>query len=117
MNATRARELLTQRRSDLERIAQVTIEQGSSSLTDSVKDSGDLATDALERELDMSVRETAEAGVEDIDRAIARLEEGVYGICPVCKEEIPDERLEARPEAEYCVDHQPAAGPLTEDAL
>jgi DnaK suppressor protein len=119
MDADRARQLLRDRRSELERIARAATEQGSldqaqsESAGSSVVDQhpGDIATDTLERELDLSVRETAEAGVVDVDRALLRVDDGTYGICPVCKEPIPDERLEARPEAEYCVTHQPSAVP------
>lgn len=35
-------------------------------------------------------------------RALARLEEGRYGVCPACGEQIPVERLEAIPTAERC---------------
>ena len=121
MGPDRARELLEKRRSDLEDIVRVATEQGS--LDEAQSDSagetagydqhpGDIATDTLERELDLSVRESAQASLEDVDRAVHRLENGTYGICPVCDEPIPDERLEAKPEAEFCVKHQPSAGPV-----
>ncbi|SHG90592.1 TraR/DksA family transcriptional regulator [Marivita hallyeonensis] len=37
-----------------------------------------------------------------IDAALARIEEGTYGICPKCGETISDERLVAVPEAALC---------------
>ncbi len=40
---------------------------------------------------------------EDVDAALARIEEGNYGICEGCGREIPIERLEARPTARLCV--------------
>jgi RNA polymerase-binding transcription factor DksA len=43
---------------------------------------------------------------ERVREALARLEQGSYGRCVDCGRELPDERLEARPEAERCVDCQ-----------
>jgi RNA polymerase-binding protein DksA len=120
MNADRARELLEARRIDLEGIVRAATEQGSldQSQTDSTGEAtvvdqhpADIATDTLERELDLSVRESAEAGLQDVERALKRIEKGTYGICPVCDAPIPEERLEAKPEAEFCVEHQPSALP------
>lgn len=37
-----------------------------------------------------------------IDAALARIEDGSYGICPKCGEAISDERLDAVPEAALC---------------
>ena len=37
-----------------------------------------------------------------IDAALARIEEGSYGICPKCGETISDKRLVAVPEAALC---------------
>ncbi|MGI9400479.1 MAG: TraR/DksA family transcriptional regulator [Rhizobiaceae bacterium] len=38
-----------------------------------------------------------------IDMALRRLEEGEYGYCAECGEEIPDARLEIDPMAERCI--------------
>ena len=38
--------------------------------------------------------------------ALQRLDAGTYGQCIDCGRELPDERLEARPEAERCVECQ-----------
>jgi RNA polymerase-binding transcription factor DksA len=43
---------------------------------------------------------------ERVIEALARLEAGSYGRCLDCGRELPDERLEARPEAARCVDCQ-----------
>ena len=39
----------------------------------------------------------------DIDAALARMDEGTYGKCENCGQDIPFERLEARPTATLCV--------------
>lgn len=40
---------------------------------------------------------------KEIDAALARMDEGIYGKCENCGQEIPFERLEARPTATLCV--------------
>lgn len=67
---------------------------------------GDIGTETFEREKDLSIVESMRAGVEDIDRALHRLEEGTYGTCEVCGRAISDERLEAVPATRFCMDHQ-----------
>lgn len=44
------------------------------------------------------------AELAEIDGALRRLEEGRYGICDECDEEIPIERLKLMPAALLCVD-------------
>lgn len=39
-----------------------------------------------------------------IDHALAKFEDGTYGICELTGEEIPVERLRARPEAQYTIE-------------
>ena len=41
--------------------------------------------------------------IRNIDEALTRLEEGEYGICEDCEEEIPLGRLKAMPFARLCV--------------
>lgn len=55
------------------------------------------------RELDMTLEEQARESLEEIDRALARMDAGTYGTCSRCGAQIPDERLGAMPEAELCV--------------
>ena len=51
---------------------------------------------ALETE---AVEELAE-----IDAALQRIEDGTYGVCVSCGEEISEQRLEVRPESFECVE-------------
>jgi DnaK suppressor protein len=66
----------------------------------------DAASDAFEREKEFSILEQVEAELIEVDRALARLDEGTYGRCDACGGEIPDERLESVPAARFCVRHQ-----------
>ena len=43
------------------------------------------------------------AKLADVERALAKLDDGTYGLCDRCGAVIPEERLEARPWAVLCV--------------
>jgi DnaK suppressor protein len=66
----------------------------------------DLGTETFEREKDLSLLESTDEQLRDIDRAFARIEDGSYGTCEVCGQPLDDERLRARPAARFCVEHQ-----------
>jgi len=66
----------------------------------------DTATETYDRELDYSLEENSEHVLAEIDAALKRIEDGTYGICTNRGEEIPVERLEARPYATLCIDCQ-----------
>jgi RNA polymerase-binding protein DksA len=67
---------------------------------------GDMATVTFDRELDEGLEEGAQQTLAQIDRAIAKLDDGTYGQCERCGKEIPEERLRARPWAILCIDDQ-----------
>ncbi|MHB1016917.1 MAG: TraR/DksA family transcriptional regulator [Coriobacteriia bacterium] len=58
------------------------------------------------RELDMTLEERARESLARIDRALARIADGTYGVCVRCGKQIAAERLEAMPEAELCISCQ-----------
>jgi RNA polymerase-binding transcription factor DksA len=64
----------------------------------------DSATDTFMRELDGGLEENAEHLLDEVDAALARLDDGTYGTCAACGQRIPDERLEAVPWASLCLD-------------
>ncbi len=66
----------------------------------------DTASITFERELGSGLEEGAQHALARIDRALARIDEGTYGICERCGEPIGRERLEARPSAMLCIDDQ-----------
>ena len=51
-------------------------------------------------------RRTRSRCSQQIDAALARIEAGTYGICERGDKPIAEERLEARPWATLCIDHQ-----------
>ena len=66
----------------------------------------DTATETYDRELDYTLEDNAEHVLAEIDAALKRIEDGTYGICTNRGEQIPLERLEARPYATLCIDCQ-----------
>jgi DnaK suppressor protein len=69
----------------------------------------DIGTEVFEQEKDLSIAEQIGAELADVERALKRVDEGTYGVCEACGREIDPERLEARPEARFCVDDQALA--------
>jgi RNA polymerase-binding protein DksA len=70
----------------------------------------DTASLTFERELDQGLEEGAQQTLKLIDAAIARLDDGTFGVCERCGKPIADERLLARPWATLCIDDQRSAG-------
>ncbi|GAM11803.1 RNA polymerase-binding transcription factor DksA [Geobacter sp. OR-1] len=63
----------------------------------------DQASSERDRELGMLLGDREREKLANIDEALMRLEEGEYGICEECEEEIPLGRLKALPFARHCV--------------
>jgi DnaK suppressor protein len=63
----------------------------------------DQASSERDRELGMLLGDREREKLVSIDEAILRLEEGEYGICEECEEEIPLGRLKVLPFARHCV--------------
>ncbi len=81
---------------------------------------------AADRELMIHTLDRESLRLREIRAALARIEEGTYGICLGCEEPIPKKRLDAVPWAAYCVRCQEAvdaqraaetAGPIIESLL
>ena len=58
---------------------------------------------SVERERDLALSATANQTVDDIERALAKMDDGTYGLCITCGDRIPVARLEVIPWAEQCV--------------
>jgi DnaK suppressor protein len=63
----------------------------------------DQASNERDRELLLLLGDREREKIRNIDEALARLNEGEYGICEDCEEEIPLGRLKAMPFARLCV--------------
>jgi DnaK suppressor protein len=97
------RDLLQEERADLiSKLAELNGSEGSGITYDSnFADSSQVTAERSEAEaLVASLSET----LEDVERALGKLEEGTYGRCESCGNEINPVRLEAMPAARYCID-------------
>jgi DnaK suppressor protein len=65
---------------------------------------GDGTTEAVERINTTAAARSLAASVAEVDRALAKLDEGTYGRCDDCGRPIPEERLEAVPWTSLCVE-------------
>lgn len=63
----------------------------------------DLGTDSYEQEFTLDLMDSERKIITEIDQALDRIEQGIYGICQVGGEPIPRPRLEAIPWARCCV--------------
>lgn len=68
---------------------------------ESFADAGAVTAERTER---LGLVETLKSQLDEVDRALRRIQDGTYGSCAECGEEIPPARLEARPESALCVD-------------
>lgn len=67
-------------------------------------DLADVSSNAYNRELLLNLSEAQHRKMQDIDAALARLDEGEYGVCANCGEDISPRRMEVRPFSRYCID-------------
>jgi DnaK suppressor protein len=67
------------------------------------EEGGEGGTSNVDRELDLVLSAQARAAAAEIDRALAKIESGHYGLCEQCGLPIPDARLQALPQASLCV--------------
>jgi DnaK suppressor protein len=76
-------------------------------LTDAVRDAGDdtadAGTKAFEREHELALTQNARHLLDQGERALARIDEGTYGVCESCGKPIGKARLLAFPRATLCV--------------
>lgn len=101
-------------REDLEtdRAGQMVVldEHGADPHSDEVKDLGvsssgfsDAGAQAEARNDVLRAIETARTRVRQIDRALTQMDDGTYGTCVDCGDQIPEARLEVRPLSVRCV--------------
>jgi RNA polymerase-binding protein DksA len=110
MNTDHFRDILMEERGRVSAAVTHLHEDNSRSLEDETEEEtydnhlADSATATLNREIDYTLEENAEHVLTAIDEALQRLDEGTYGTCGRCGKQIAEERLEALPYANRCID-------------
>jgi len=70
---------------------------------DSFPDPIDRAMSESNRSIELRKRDRERKLIQKIKKAIRRTEDGSYGVCDECGEEISESRLKARPETILCI--------------
>src|SRR5207244_11694464 len=69
-------------------------------------DTYDLASDARDREINVILTDRDRDKRQAIDDALARIEDGSYGVCESCESDVAEGRLEALPFTRLCISCQ-----------
>ena len=78
-----------------------------SGMTDPVEnfpDPTDRASMEAERNFELRIRDRERKLIGKIKDALERIEDGTFGVCDECGEDISEERLKARPVTTLCID-------------
>jgi DnaK suppressor protein len=97
------KKLLAQRLNELLDEANKTV-SGMTDQEDNFPDPTDRATLESDRNFTLRIRDRERRLIGKINEALERLEEGTFGICESCGEDISEERLKARPVTTLCID-------------
>ena len=68
------------------------------------KDLADVASDDIDRKMIEAIGAQELKRLRMIESALARIQQGKYGVCIKCGKKIPRERLEAIPYAAMCIE-------------
>jgi RNA polymerase-binding transcription factor len=109
------KERLVQERADLqaqyEEIEESTFSTNQSDLSGEMgfdEEYADAGTATFERERDLSLVNNLRDLMERIDKALAKIDEGTYGLCDRCGRPIEKARLKALPYANLCLQDKQA---------
>jgi DnaK suppressor protein len=106
VDLSRIAQELRARRADLasELGVMTTVERDPDASVSFGKRVGDGTTEAVERLNRVGTARELGAMLQDVERALVKIEDGTYGICDRCGRLIPEARLDARPWSVLCVD-------------
>lgn len=94
--------LLEEMRSLLEEAGKTVSEMTSD--TTNFPDPNDRATQESDRTFELRIRDRERKLLNKIREALEKIDNGTFGICEMCGEEISEARLKARPVTTYCID-------------
>ena len=95
-------------RRELQKQRQAILDEASEGLTkregpEAFPDVSDQASAEVDQNFSMRIKEREQKLLKKIDEALDRLSKNIYGICERCEEEIPYQRLKARPVTTLCI--------------
>ena len=95
--------LLTERLNELLVQADSTV-TGMTKPKENFADPTDRASHEAERSFELRIRDREHKLIKKIKKALTRIENGNFGRCEVCEEDISIERLKARPVTTQCIE-------------
>lgn len=99
----RFRKILDDSRKELLSSARKTLAEEATFDTDDLPDEIDLASSEYTQSMLFRLRDREKYLLGKIEKAIERIDEGTFGVCENCEEEISVKRLEARPVTTLCI--------------
>lgn len=95
--------LLTDKRDEIVKKAKQTLEEDMTLDANDLPDEMDLASSEYLQSFTFRLRGREKVFLDKIEKALRKIEEGTFGVCEECGEEISIKRLEARPETTLCI--------------
>ena len=95
--------LLESKRDEILKKAEQTLHDDMTLDTNDLPDEMDLASSEYLQSFTFRLRGREKSFLDKIERALQKIEEGSFGNCEECGEEISVKRLEARPETSLCI--------------
>ena len=95
--------LLTEKRDEIVKKAKQTLEEDMTLDANDLPDEMDLASSEYLQSFTFRLRGREKVFLDKIEKALRKIEDGSFGICEECGEEISIKRLEARPETNLCI--------------
>jgi DnaK suppressor protein len=99
----RFKKVLEESKKNLLANAKRTMMEESSFDTDNLPDEIDLASSEYSQAMIFRMRDREKFLLNKIEKALTRIDDGSFGVCERCGEEISPKRLEARPVTTLCI--------------
>ncbi|HEU4537660.1 MAG TPA: TraR/DksA C4-type zinc finger protein [Polyangiaceae bacterium] len=97
------RVLLEEKRDEIIKKAKQTLGEDMTLDVDDLPDEMDLASSEYLQSFTFRLRGREKTFLDKINKALVKLDDGTFGTCEECGEEISLRRLEARPETNLCI--------------
>ncbi|AKU90698.1 RNA polymerase-binding protein DksA [Vulgatibacter incomptus] len=99
----RFKTMLEESRTSLLQSAKRTLMEESNFDTDDLPDEIDLASSEYNQSMVFRLRDREKFLLKKIEKALTRIDDGSFGVCERCEEDISIKRLEARPVTTLCI--------------
>lgn len=97
------KELLGKRREEILKSVEAIREKGMGFSLDDLPDEVDLASSESDQSMSLRLRDREQVLLKKVEKALVKIDDGTYGVCDNCGEDIGMKRLEARPVTELCI--------------